>query len=292
MSPSDLREVTRRRNVDLQKENSELTQLYSDLRESFEALSEVNCKLRAVNEELRIRSRAQIEFINIAAHELRTPTQSIIGYCEMLEMFPDDSKEYLERLSRNAERLYTLISDLLDVTRLEIGILKLFKANLNLTDTIREVVSDIKKKSYIATKYNREVKIKPIIKLALPSHQIVVHADKERIAQVLFNLLDNAIKFTNFGTIMVSVKLEGNHLVKISVKDSGKGINPEIKTKLFQKFTTMSDRGTGLGLFISKKIIEAHGGSISGKNNKPASGATFSFTLPTLTKKKATSMKI
>ena len=292
MSPSDLREVTRRRNVDLQKENSELTQLYSDLRESFEALSEVNCKLRAVNEELRIRSRAQIEFINIAAHELRTPTQSIIGYCEMLEMFPDDSKEYLERLARNAERLYTLISDLLDVTRLEIGILKLFKADFNLTDTIREVVSDIKKKSYIATKYNREVKIKPIIKLALPSHQIVVHADKERIAQVLFNLLDNAIKFTNFGTIMVSVKLEGNHLVKISVKDSGKGINPEIKTKLFQKFTTMSDRGTGLGLFISKKIIEAHGGSISGKNNKPASGATFSFTLPTLTKKKATSMKI
>ena len=291
MSPSDFKD-TRRRNVDLQKENSELTQLYSDLRESFEALSEVNCKLRAVNEELRIRSRAQIEFINIAAHELRTPTQSIIGYCEMLEMFPDDSKEYLERLSRNAERLYTLISDLLDVTRLEIGILKLFKANLNLTDTIREVVSDIKKKSYIATKYNREVKIKPIIKLALPSHQIVVHADKERIAQVLFNLLDNAIKFTNFGTIMVSVKLEGNHLVKISVKDSGKGINPEIKTKLFQKFTTMSDRGTGLGLFISKKIIEAHGGSISGKNNKPASGATFSFTLPTLTKKKATSMKI
>jgi len=201
MPPSDLREVTRRQNVDLQKENSELTQLYSDLRESFEALSEVNCKLRAVNEELRIRSRAQIEFINIAAHELRTPTQSIIGYCEMLEMFPDDSKEYLERLARNAERLYTLISDLLDVTRLEIGILKLFKANLNLTDTIREVVSDIKKKSYIATKYNREVKIKPIIKLALPSHQIVVHADKERIAQVLFNLLDNAIKFTNFGTI-------------------------------------------------------------------------------------------
>ena len=292
MPPSDLREVTRRRNVDLQKENSELTQLYSDLRESFEALSEVNCKLRAVNEELRIRSRAQIEFINIAAHELRTPTQSIIGYCEMLEMFPDDSKEYLERLARNAERLYTLISDLLDVTRLEIGILKLFKANLNLTDTIREVVSDIKKKSDIATKYNREVKIKPIIKLALPSHQIVVHADKERIAQVLFNLLDNAIKFTNFGTIVVSAKLEGNHLVKISVKDSGKGINPEIKTKLFQKFTTMSDRGTGLGLFISKKIIEAHGGSISGKNNKPASGATFSFTLPTLTKKKATSMKI
>lgn len=291
MPPSDFKD-TRGQNVDLQRENSELAQLYSDLRESFEALSEVNCKLRAVNEELRIRSRVQTEFINIAAHELRTPTQSIIGYCEMLEMFPDDNKEYLERLARNAERLYTLISDLLDVTRLEIGILKLFKANLNLTDTIREVVSDIKKKSYIATKYNREVKIKPIIKLALPSHQIVVHADKERIAQVLFNLLDNAIKFTNFGTIMVSVKLEGNHLVKISVKDSGKGINPEIKTKLFQKFTTMSDRGTGLGLFISKKIIEAHGGSISGKNNKPASGATFSFTLPTLTKKKATSMKI
>jgi len=291
MPPSDLREVTRRQNVGLKREKSELTQLYSDLRESFEAMSEVNCKLRAVNEELRLRNKAQEEFINIAAHELRTPTQSIIGYCEMLQMFPEDSKEYLERLSRNADRLYTLISDLLEATRLEMGILKLFKVDFNLTDTIREVVSDIKKKSYLATKYNREVKIKPDIKLALKSHQIVVHADKERIAQVLSNLLDNAIKFTNFGTITVSVNLDVNKIVKISVRDSGNGIDPEIRPKLFHKFTTLSDRGTGLGLFISKNIVEAHGGSISGKNNKPGTGATFSFTLPTLTKMKDTSRK-
>ncbi|HSA72708.1 MAG TPA: HAMP domain-containing sensor histidine kinase [Nitrososphaeraceae archaeon] len=291
MPTSDLSEVTRRQNVDLEREKSELTQLYSDLRESFEAMSEVNCKLRAVNEELRIRSKAQKEFINIAAHELRTPTQSIIGYCEMLQMFPGDSKEYLERLSRNADRLYTLISDLLEATSLEMGILKLFKVDFDLTDTIREVVSDIKKKPYIATKYDREVKIKPNIKLALKSHQIVVHADKERIVQVLSNLLDNAIKFTNFGTIMVSVNLDVNKIVKISVKDSGNGIDPEIRPKLFQKFSTLSNMGTGLGLFISKYIVEAHGGSISGKNNKPASGATFSFTLPTLTKKKDMSRK-
>jgi signal transduction histidine kinase len=135
------------------------------------------------------------------------------------------------------------------------------------------------------------VKIKPDIKLALKSHQIVVHADKERIAQVLSNLLDNAIKFTNFGTITVSVNLDVNKIVKISVRDSGNGIDPEIRPKLFHKFTTLSDRGTGLGLFISKNIVEAHGGSISGKNNKPGTGATFSFTLPTLTKMKDTSRK-
>ena len=108
---SERSELVKRQNLELQRKNLELTQLYSDLRESFEALSELNIKLRAVNDELRMRNDIQAEFINVAAHELRTPTQSIIGYCEMLEMFPDGSKDYLERLARNADRLYRLISD-------------------------------------------------------------------------------------------------------------------------------------------------------------------------------------
>ncbi|HEY9492085.1 MAG TPA: HAMP domain-containing sensor histidine kinase [Nitrososphaeraceae archaeon] len=285
-SITDLSELIRSQNLELKRKNSEISQLYSDLRESFEALSELNVKLRATNEELRYRNKVQAEFINIAAHELRTPTQSIIGYCEMLSMYPDSSQDYLERLSKNADRLYTLISDLLDVTRIEIGMLKLTKDDFNLIDITREAVNDIKRKTYPSTKNNARVKVKPKIKLIHPSHPIIINADKHRITQVLFNLLENAIKFTNSGTIMVSIKPDVKNFVIISVKDNGKGIDTRIQPKLFEKFTTMSDAGIGLGLFISKKIISAHGGSISGKNNENARGATFSFTLPNSIAKK------
>lgn len=270
-------------NVELQKKNIELAHLYSDLEKSFEALCEINKKLREANERLEKNNKAQTEFINIAAHELRTPTQSIIGYCEMLDLFPERSKQYLDRVARNADRLYTLTSDLLDATRIDVGILNLNSVDFNITDTIREVVNDIRKKPYLVNKNADEDKKKANIQLTLPSHPIVVHADKDRIAQVLSNLLDNAIRFTNSGTISVSTKLCFGNSVKVSVKDSGKGIDPEIHPNLFHKFATKSDRGVGLGLFISKSIVEAHGGSIFGKNNKDGSGATFSFTLPTVT---------
>jgi signal transduction histidine kinase len=204
----------------------------------------------------------------------------------MLSMYPDSSQDYLERLSKNADRLYTLISDLLDVTRIEIGMLKLTKDDFNLIDITREAVNDIKRKTYPSTKNNARVKVKPKIKLIHPSHPIIINADKHRITQVLFNLLENAIKFTNSGTIMVSIKPDVKNFVIISVKDNGKGIDTRIQPKLFEKFTTMSDAGIGLGLFISKKIISAHGGSISGKNNENARGATFSFTLPNSIAKK------
>jgi two-component system sensor histidine kinase VicK len=270
-------------NIELQKKNTELAHLYSDLEKSFEALCEINKKLREANERLEKNNKAQTEFINIAAHELRTPTQSIIGYCEMLEMFPERSKQYLERLERNADRLYTLTSDLLDVTRIDIGMLNLNNVDFSLTDTIHEVADDIRKKPYLVNKNADVDKIKANIQLTLPPHPIVVRGDKDRIAQVLSNLLYNAIRFTNSGTITVSTKLYFSNLVKVSVKDSGKGIDPEIYPKLFHKFATKSDRGVGLGLFISKSIVEAHGGSIFGKNNKNGSGATFSFTLPVVT---------
>ena len=268
-------------NVELQKKNIELAHLYSDLEKSFEALCEINKKLREANERLEKNNKAQTEFINIAAHELRTPTQSIIGYCEMLDLFPERSKQYLDRVARNADRLYTLTSDLLDATRIDVGILNLNSIDFSLTDTIREVVNDIRKKPYLVNK-NAVDKIKANIQLTLPSHPIVVHADKDRIAQVLSNLLDNAVRFTNSGTITVST-LCFSDSVKVNVKDSGKGIDPEIHPNLFHKFATKSNRGVGLGLFISKGIVEAHGGSIFGKNNKDGSGATFSFTLPTVT---------
>jgi signal transduction histidine kinase len=220
-------------NVELQKKNKELAHLYSDLEKSFEALCEINKKLRESNERLEKNNKAQTEFINIAAHELRTPTQSIIGYCEMLQISPERSKQYLERLIRNADRLYTLTSDLLDATRIDIGILNLNNADFNLTEAIHEVVDEIRKKLSLGNKNADVDKIKPNIQLALPSHPLVVHADKDRIAQVLSNLLDNAIRFTNSGTITVSAKLCSSKLIKVSVKDSGKGIDPEIHPNSF-----------------------------------------------------------
>jgi len=286
--PSHLSEVIKKQNLQLKRKNSELAQLNSDLQESFGALSELNIKLRAVNDELRIRNKTQAEFINAAAHELRTPTQSIMGYCQMLTMFQNDSKDskdYLERLARNAERLYTLISDLLDATRLDIGLLKLVKSEWNLTDIILEIIDEMKDRAYYSTKDNKKVRRYPKIEPFFPSSPIIIYADRQRIIQVMINLLSNAINFTDSGTIRVSINLSTGNIVKVSIKDSGKGIDPEVQPKLFEKFTSKSEKGIGLGLFISKYIIEAHGGSITGKNNKHDRGATFSFTLPIVSKK-------
>ena len=285
---SSLGEVIKKQNIELKRKNSELAQLNSDLRESFEALSELNIKLRAVNDELRMRNKIQAEFINAAAHELRTPTQSIMGYCQMLTMFSNDSKDskdYLERLARNADRLYSLISDLLDATRLDIGMLKLIKSECNITDIVLEVIDEMKGRAFFLTKDNKKVRKYPEIEPILPSHPVIIHADKDRISQVIINLLTNAINFTDSGIVSVSISPSAGNLVKVSVRDSGKGIDPEIQHKLFEKFTTKSNQGIGLGLFISKFIIEAHGGTITGRNNKFDRGATFSFTLPIVTKK-------
>jgi two-component system, OmpR family, sensor histidine kinase VicK len=219
----------------------------------------------------------------VAAHELRTPTQSVVGYCEMLEMFPERTKDYLKRLKRNADRLWTLTSDLLDATMIDTGMLRLNNVDFNLIEMINEVAHDMRKKFYVANKNADIHRIIPDIELSISSNPIMVHADKNRIIQVLSNLLDNAIKFTPSGTIIISTKRDDNNLVIVNVKDTGKGIDPEIHPKLFQRFITNSDSGTGLGLFISKSIIEAQSGSIWAQNNKDG-GATFSFTLPMMKK--------
>lgn len=283
MSTTRKSERAKEKSLKLENKDTEVAQLYSDLRESFESLCEVNKKLRAANEKLEKQNKAQREFINVAAHELRTPTQSVVGYCEMLEMFPERTKDYLKRLKRNADRLWTLTSDLLDATMIDTGMLRLNNVDFNLIEMINEVAHDMRKKFYVANKNADIRRIIPDIELSISSNPIMVHADKNRIVQVLSNLLDNAMKFTPSGTIIISTKRDDNNLVIVSVKDTGKGIDPEIHPKLFQRFITNSDSGTGLGLFISKSIIEAQSGSIWAQNNKDG-GATFSFTLPMVKK--------
>ena len=276
---TELNEHILHQNSELQRKNDELSQLYEDLGESFEFLSKTTQKLQLANEELDAQLKVQAEFINVAAHELRTPTQSIIGYCEMLEVFPERIKTYVETLKRNAERLNTLTSDILDVTKIEAGILKLNKSKFNLTDTINETVVDMIKKAHAMPGESGVNKNIPTINFD-SVHPVFVTADKDRVAQVLSNLLDNAIKFTPSGEIKITMNKDySTNKITIRIKDTGTGIDNEIYSKLFQKFTTRSMKGTELGLYISKNIVEAHGGDIIAENNEGGPGATFSFSL-------------
>ena len=226
-------------------------------------------------EKLKEHDKMQKEFINIAAHELRTPTQSILGYAEILEMESERSRQLANPILRNAIRLQRLTGDILDVTRIESQTLRLNKEEFDLNEVISNVIKDCK--SQIDSE-----RIKLVYEYSRVNN-IIVNADKNRLNQVISNLISNSIKFTQgeWGTISITTKREENSkAITISVKDTGKGIDPEIIPRLFTKFATKSDTGTGLGLFISKSIVEAHGGRIWAENNKDGKGATFYFTLP------------
>jgi signal transduction histidine kinase len=259
----------------------------AELKRANDSLAESNKQLASANEQLKIHDKMQKEFINIAAHELRTPTQSIVGYSELLEMEPERSESYANTILRNAKRLHSLINDILDVTRIESQSLNLSKEQFNLKDLLLSIVRDFQQQ------IEREGKDKDVeleYRQSKDDNILLLHADKERITQVISNLIDNALKFTHQGLVSVAVSITKEHKqgqegenekeVVVSVEDSGSGIDPEIFPKLFTKFSSKSFRGTGLGLYISKSIIEAHGGKIWAKNNEQKKrGATFFFTL-------------
>jgi signal transduction histidine kinase len=231
-------------------------------------LEEANKSLREAVEELKVHDRMQREFINIAAHELRTPTQVIIGYSDLFYLRPENREEAVKAIARNAERLERLTRDILDVTKIEGHKLELNKEKINLSEVIASAIED--------SRGNIE---DSNIKFEYTTRNIVVEADRERISQVISNLLSNAIKFTKQGTIYILEDIKDGQAV-VSVKDTGVGIDSEIMSRLFTKFTSKSQTGTGLGLFISKSIIEAHGGRIWAENNTRGKGATFTFRLP------------
>jgi signal transduction histidine kinase len=253
--------------------------LDKEVKRRTKELDKSNQLLELANQQLKIHDSMQKEFINIASHEMRTPTQAILGYSEMSEMEPERSKEYLQPILRNARRLQKLTNDILDVTRIESQSLNLNKERVNLDDVISSVLVDYR------NQIERERNQKDI-KLVYENNDdnkprdIFVEADRERLTQVISNLISNAIKFTQEGVIKVSVEAKDNRDAVITVKDNGEGIDSEIMPRLFTKFATKSIMGTGLGLFISKSIVDAHGGKIWGENNIDSRGATFSFSLP------------
>ncbi|HEX6254024.1 MAG TPA: sensor histidine kinase [Nitrososphaera sp.] len=282
-------------------------------------LQESNRLLGVTNEQLKEREHLQNDFINIAAHEMRTPIQPILGLSEIIrekilnlakqlqrgeekivyEQLQDTTTStniptqsdpnyrfalplltekivpMVEVIYRNAKRLDKLTDNLLDVSRIENNkSIELSKEKFDLRQKIRNVINNIKASP------DEKVGALEIIYDA-PDEPIMVEIDKTRIFEVLSNLLRNAIKFTDSGTITITSRVEGSNAV-VSIKDTGRGIDLEIMPRLFTKFATNSETGTGLGLYLSMKFIEAHGGRIWAENNKDGKGATFAFTLPLL----------
>jgi signal transduction histidine kinase len=242
--------------------------------------SKVNARtveLKVANEQLKVHDKMQKEFINIASHEMKTPTQAILGYSDLLESHPENRQEMLQAISRNAVRLQRLTNDILDVTRIESQSLKLNKEVFSLDDIVSGIVQDYRTQ---IEKENGGVNI--LYNHGSNKNSILIEADRERITQVISNLLNNALKFTRTGTITISSQVKDSEAI-VCVKDTGTGIHPEILPRLFTKFTTNSDTGTGLGLFISKSIIESHGGKMTAQNNNingiMEKGAIFCFSL-------------
>src|SRR5215208_4041204 len=235
-------------------------------------------------EKLKEADKMKTEFINVAAHELRTPIQPIIGLGEVLRsrntVNPQEYNEYLDVIIRNAKRLQQLADDILDVTKIESQSLKLKNERFDLQELVTAIVNEY---SQLIIKYNKNVKLEYRLKQEQKNtSSFFVYADRVRISQVLSNLLTNAIKFTNEGNIIVTGEIhDGNkNSIVVRVKDNGAGIDSEILPQLFAKFASKPFQGTGLGLFISKSIIEAHGGKMWGENNSDGKGATFYFSLP------------
>jgi two-component system sensor histidine kinase VicK len=252
------------------------TELYQQLKES-------NKQLEEANEQLKKHDKTQKEFINIAAHELRTPIQPILGLTQMMysKINEDESpyekqkqKEMLEVVIRNANRLQHLSEDILDVTRIESQNLNLKLELLNLDEIILDAINDAKRSQTIKS-------VNLLYQRDKDNNAVFIQADRRRLYQVIANLISNAIKFTKEGSIIVNAKKEENeNKVIVSVKDSGIGIHREVIPRLFQRFATKSYQGTGLGLYISKSIVEAHGGDMWAQNNPDGKGSAFYFTLP------------
>ena len=253
------------------------------------ALSSIqyNVRLRESNEMLTIQyekvkasEKMKEEFINIAAHELRTPIQPILGLSDIIytKVKDEELHELLDIIMRNAKRLQRLTNNLLDITKIESQSLLLKKEKLNLNILISEVLKD-----YVNKQKNQQ-KIEIVYDFK-HKEDINIEADRDRLVQVIRNLLDNALKFTTQNQQMIFVSIdkeeEEEEEVIVSVKDTGEGISDKVLYKLFTKFATSDPTtGTGLGLYICKKIIEAHGGRIWGVNNLDGKGALFKFTLP------------
>jgi signal transduction histidine kinase len=257
--------------------------------------SELNLEIKESNEKLKNNDKMQKEFINTAAHELRTPLQPIISLSQLLKdkIKDKEQKGLLDIIIKNAKRLKGLTEDILDVTKIEGDKLNLNKSAFDIVYLLQSLIKEFEHG------VEDDKKIKFEMQLNIDSNTIVF-ADRNRISQVISNLIDNSIKFMAMKDEkgLISIYVEKTKIISkenensnsftdeviISIKDNGKGVDSEIFPRLFTKFASNSFQGTGLGLFIAKNIVEAHAGKIWAKNNEDGeSGATFFFSLPLAT---------
>ena len=241
----------------------------------MESLNQSNQQLLQTIEELRAEIVKLQLFINIAAHELRTPIMPIIGYSEILQEEIGERNE-IKGIIYNAKRLDQLAGNILEGTKIENQTLQLDKKQFNLKDILADIVEDYD--NLLAVKGRKDVKLR------YEPKDILLVADKVRVGRVISNLLNNAIKFTERGEITISAtefnNNNGSGETQVSIIDTGTGLSPTILPKLFSKFVSTDSGGTGLGLFVSRNIVEAHGGRIWAENNDDGKGATFSFVIP------------
>ena len=240
--------------------------------ELYQEIKESNGKLKANDIILN-------DFINIAAHEMRNPIQPILGLSEQVrkKTSDDEQKKLLDVVIKNAKKLKQLSEDILDLAKIESKTLSLYKEKFDIVELLLNLKEEFKTECY-------QNKI-PVIVSAKgydnDKDDFMLYADKKRLTQVVYNLINNAIKFTSKGSIYVlAEKNTNNNALIIKVQDSGIGIDDDIYPKLFTKFVTKSKDGNGLGLYICKNIVEAHGGKMWAENNVDRKGATFSFSLP------------
>lgn len=268
--------------------NSKSTVLYYvSIFESLWKQADIYKKAEELYDQLKYKNETQRQFLNIAAHELRNPIQPILGLAEVMlsnkNMNVIQQEELLRIIINNAKKLHFLTNNLLDVARIDENLFSLELQEFDIVGLANDVIKEVR----------NQVTNNKIIKIDLQCTEksLNVIGDKIRLNQVFLNLINNAIKYTDEGDILVSIKrgsYNGNSnknndtVALVQIIDTGLGIQENIKQKLFSKFTKGTKVGTGLGLFICKNIVESHGGKIWAENNIDK-GATFSFTIPTTT---------
>lgn len=258
--------------------------------ELYREIKDSNENLKMTNEKLKVKDKILNEFVHITAHELRNPIQPILGLSqtaktliqkEKVEINKDKILNQFDIIIRNARKLQKLSDDILDIAKIETGSLYLNKETFDLKELLQVLIEDFKNQQQ-----NNlcDIKLHSVIEEQQNVNPCIIEADEARISQVVSNLLSNALKFTNKDCLIQIIIDKKDALDKkeiiVSIRDTGNGIDPEIYPKLFTKFASKSDKGIGLGLFICKNIIEAHGGKIWAENNSDGKGATFAFSIP------------
>ncbi len=259
-------------NIVLLKDETDTPFAYHASLRDVTSFQQAKAKLKEKEQEIELHTQQLADFINVASHELRTPIQPILNYAELAHNGQVSQDEALHVILKNAIQLTSLTNDILEVSRIERGSLKYHFKKTNLSNLLYEIVK------------NQRTKIKgdPLIKLRT-NPGVFISGDDLRLSQAINNIIDNAIKFTKKGSITVSQKMTDNRVI-VTIKDTGIGIPEEILTTCFDRFVTkdvgdLETKGTGLGLYITKSIIDAHNGEISVFNNNDG-GATFVISLP------------